>query len=254
MEAGGDTTASAILLKPGVGSSYGNGWRQLWKNFGYLLLTGIIVFALTVIVGFIIGLIFIFGYIDSIQDFTGVSPWTTDSSSTWFLQIVNGVANVVYFTPVFFGLVFVYMTAARGEKVEIENIFAAFKNYGNVIVVGVIFFVLFTIVPLLISLLHNGLWILGVILTIIWTIFSIYLYCKLAFVPYLLLDKKMKATESIETSWRMTNGHGWKVFLIGLLGVPITIAGFICLIIGSIISTMWIIMALGSLYHAVDSS
>lgn len=30
------------LLVPGVGSSYGNGWRQLWKYFLELFLIGII--------------------------------------------------------------------------------------------------------------------------------------------------------------------------------------------------------------------
>ena len=42
MEAGGNATASVISFNPGVGSSYGNGWRQLWKYFLELFLIGLI--------------------------------------------------------------------------------------------------------------------------------------------------------------------------------------------------------------------
>ena len=42
------------------------------------------------------------------------------------------------------------------------------------------------------------------------------------------------------------------VFLIGLLGIPIVIAGLICFIVGVIVSIMWITAAMASLYHAVD--
>ncbi|OGO01594.1 MAG: hypothetical protein A2Y90_02115 [Chloroflexi bacterium RBG_13_52_12] len=52
----------------------------------------------------------------------------------------------------------------------------------------------------------------------------------------------------------MTNGHGWKVFLIGLLAIPIGIAGLICLGVGVIIAVMWVSIALASLYHAVSTS
>jgi len=51
----------------------------------------------------------------------------------------------------------------------------------------------------------------------------------------------------------MTNGHAWTVFLIGLLGIPIFIAGLICFLVGAIIAGMWIYMALASLYHAVSA-
>ena len=76
--------------------------------------------------------------------------------------------------------------------------------------------------------------------------------CKLAFVPYLVVDKKLGVIEAIKTSWRMTKGHAVKVFLIGLLGIPISIAGLIYLGVGVIIAGMWIFMALSSLYHAVS--
>ena len=78
--------------------------------------------------------------------------------------------------------------------------------------------------------------------------------CKLAFTPYLVVDRKMAVIEAVKESWRMTGGHSWKVFLIGLLGIPVCIAGLICLGVGVIISIMWITLAFASLYHAVSQT
>ena len=124
----------------------------------------------------------------------------------------------------------------RGDKLEIKDMFEAFKNYWNAVLASLLVFVIVVI----------GL----VILIIPGIIFA----CKLAFTPYLVVDRKMAVIEAVKESWRMTGGHAWKVFLIGLLGIPIGIAGLICLGVGVIISIMWITLALASLYHAVSVS
>jgi len=114
--------------------------------------------------------------------------------------------------------------------------FEAFGNYWNAvlanILVGVIVFFGF------------------VLLIIPGIIFA----CKLAFTPYLVVDRKMEVIEAVKESWRMTNGHAWKVFFIGLLAIPISIAGLICFGVGIIVSIMWIRLAFASLYHAVSVS
>ena len=52
----------------------------------------------------------------------------------------------------------------------------------------------------------------------------------------------------------MTGGHAWTVFFIGLLAIPIGIAGLICFGVGVIISIMWVTITFASLYHAVSMS
>ncbi|MCJ7606067.1 MAG: hypothetical protein MUO19_08580, partial [Dehalococcoidales bacterium] len=84
-------------------------------------------------------------------------------------------------------------------------------------------------------------------------IVQIVLFCKLVFVPFLLVDRKMEAVEAIRTSWKWTDGHALRVFGILLLGIPIVITGVICLVVGVIPAVMWIVMAFSSLYHAVSS-
>ena len=112
--------------------------------------------------------------------------------------------------------------------------FAAFRNYWNAV---------------LASLLVGIIVVIGFFLLIIP---GIIFACKLAFTPYLVVDRNMEVIEAIQTSWRMTSGHALTVFLIGLLAIPIVIAGLICFGVGVIVSAMWIRTALASLYHSVS--
>lgn len=206
MQAQSNTAAVPIILKPGVSSSYGNGWKQLWPHFLELFLV-FIIYAVISGVGSAVCKLIVF-----LQPF--------------FTVLVNN--------PLGYGFSYAYLKVARNEKMEVNDMFAGFKNYWNVVFAGLLVTVIIVV---------------GLIFIIVPGIFFA---CKLAFTPYLVLDKKMKATKAIKESWRMTSGHGWKVFLIGLLGIPIFIAGLICLGVGVIISVMWISMALASLYHAVS--
>jgi uncharacterized membrane protein len=75
--------------------------------------------------------------------------------------------------------------------------------------------------------------------------------CRLAFVPYLVMDKDLEPMKAVEKSWQMTRGHGWKIFWMAILSFFIGIAGFIVFFVGVIISSMWISSAYATLYQAV---
>ena len=202
---------------PGVGSSYKNGWRQLWKYFLELFLIGLIAFliGLPSVMGGWFGEVVVAG---AVFNFFGLV----------YSILING--------PVQYGVAFAYLKAARGDKLEIKDMFEAFKNYWNAVLASLLVFVIV---------------IIGLILLIVP---GIIFACKLAFAPYLVVDRKMEVMEAIRESWRMTGGHAWKVFLIGLLAVPIGIAGLICFGVGIIVAIMWITLAFASLYHAVSMS
>ena len=200
-----------------VGSSYGDGWRHLWKHFIELFLIGLI--------AFLIGLP------------SGMGGWFGDivvaGAIFGFFGFVYGILIV---GPVDYGVAFAYLKAARGDKLEIKDMFEAFNNYWNAV---------------LASLLVSIIIVIGLFLLIIP---GIIFACKLVFTPYLVVDRKMEVIEAIKESWRMTGGHSWTVFFIGLLAIPIGIAGLICFGIGVIISIMWVTSTLASLYHAVSMS
>jgi len=206
---------NSIVLVPGVSSSYGNAWRQLWKYFLELFLIGII--------GFLIGIP------------AGMGGWAQGVvAAAGVLSFFGFVYSVLISGPVNYGVAFAYLKAARGDKLEIKDMFEAFKNYWNAVLASLLVFVIVVI---------------GLILLIVP---GIIFACKLVFTPYLVVDRKMEVMEAIRESWRMTGGHAWKVFLIGLLAIPIGIAGLICFGVGIIVAIMWVTLAFASLYHAVD--
>ena len=216
MEDKGHVPQSTIKVTPGVGSAYSNGWRQMWKYFVGLLLIGII--------GIVIGIP------------TGMGGWVGAYAAATMLNILGVIYNILILGPVDYGVSFAHLKAARGEKVEVQDMFEAFKNYWNAVLANIIVGVIVCI---------------GFVLLIVP---GIIFACKLIFTPYFVVDRKMEVIDAIRASWNMTNGHAWTVFLILLLAIPIAIAGLILFGVGIILSVMWIRLALASLYHSVSTS
>ena len=211
-ESGEQTPQNSVKLAPGVGSSYSNGWRQMWRYFLELFLIGIIALVISLP--------------------SGLGRFDAEGGAA-ILGILAIAYGILIVNPVEFGVAFAYLKAARGDKLEIKDMFEAFRNYWNAVLAN-----------LLVSIIVG----VGLVLLIVP---GIIFACKLAFTPYLVVDRKMGVIEAVKESWRMTGGHAWKVFLIGLLAIPICIAGLICFGVGVIISIMWITLAFASLYHAV---
>jgi len=212
----GESRERATQLVPGVGSSYSNGWRQLWKYFLALLLIGIL------------------GAIIDVP--SGMGGRSVAAEGIKILSILGFIYGILIAGPVDYGVSFAHLKAARGDKLEIKDMFEVFRNYWNAV---------------LANILVGAIVIIGFMLLIIP---GIIFGCKLAFTPYLVVDRKMEVLEAVKESWRMTTGHAWKVFLIGLLAIPISIAGLIVFGVGIIVSLMWIRLAFASLYHAVSLS
>ena len=209
----------SVVLAPGVVSSYKNGWRQLWKYFLELFLIGII-----------------FAIITSPE----MVSRTTDAGDvllgTGLLGIVLFAYGLLIAGPVEYGTASAYLKAARGDKLEIKDMFAAFRNYWNVVLANLLVYIIVSV---------------GFVLLIVP---GIIFACKLAFVHYLVVDRKMEVIAAVKESWRLTNGHAWQVFLIGLLAIPTSIAGLLCFGVGIFIAMMWVSLAFASLYHAVSLS
>ena len=75
--------------------------------------------------------------------------------------------------------------------------------------------------------------------------------CKLAFVPYLVVEDKLDAVEAIKKSWTMTRDHAFTIFIIGFIAFFLAIAGLIVFIVGILIAVIWIRLAFATLYHSV---
>ncbi|MCH8082041.1 MAG: DUF975 family protein [Proteobacteria bacterium] len=209
--------AAQQLSEIGVGSSYSNGRRQLWKHF-------LVLFLIVIITALIYAPSFIMREIA--EEMGG------DAGAVLF--IFSMAYTILLMSPIGYGVSFVFLKAARDDPLDVKDMFEAFKNYWNAVLAGLLVGIIVVI---------------GVILLIVP---GIIFACRLAFTSYLVVDRKMQAIEAIKESWRMTNGHAWKVFLIGLLSIPVYIAGLIFFGVGIIIAIMWVSLTFASLYHAVS--
>lgn len=213
MNSSGETVTAQF--ESTVGSCYSHGWGVLWKNFLELLLVFIVLLVAAIPATWL-------SLADEMGHYEG-----------FLLTFFAVVYSVMILAPLEYGLPYVALKAARGEKIEVKDVLEPYKNYFNVvlanllvdivIVVGLFFF----IAP------------------------GIYFAVKLAFVPFLVVDRKLDAIEAFKESWRMTGGYGFEIFLIGLLSIPIYIGGFLLLGVGAIISILWVSIAVASMFHAV---
>ena len=212
---------SELIPEPAVGSVYGFGWERMRKFFLDL-------FLIVIIVGVVLIPLAMIQSLDGRETVGGV-----------ILRIFALAYWLLLFAPIDYGSAFVFLKAVRGERFEIKDMFLTFENFESYLNV--------VLARLLVSAIVG----LGLFLLIVpGVIFA----CKLAFVKYLVLDRNMDPVKAVKESWKMTDGHATKIFLMGLLAVPLAIAGLICLFVGIIPVIMWVRCAFASMYYAVSKT
>jgi hypothetical protein len=209
---------SKASFEPTVGDSYNHGWKTLWKYFLELFLIGLLVFIISIPVNLMSFLV------------------REGSGFGIFIFVLFALAyGLLLLGPLQYGMYNCYLKAARGQSLQVSDLFAFKDNYLNVV---------------LAALLTNVIISIGIFLLIIP---GIIFACKLAFVPYLVIDKKLDAIKALQTSWQMTDGYAMNIFVMGLLAVFIAIGGLIAFLIGVIIAAMWIYASFASIYYSVES-
>jgi len=200
--------------EPEVSSVYGFAWKVLKKYFWELLIISLIMMVAESPSGIFSGN-------------HGNLSFGEGSFGFFFWLLIGG--------PVSYSSMFVFLKAVRGENFEIKDAFSCFgPNYVEIMLANFLttFIIVFGFVFLIIP---------GIVFA-----------CKLAFVPYLVMDKKMKAMDAIKASWKMTSGYSWKIFFIGILMVFIILGGIILLFVGIFPAMIWVNGALATMYYAVD--
>ncbi len=207
-----------INERPSFGRSFGNGMQVLGDNFLTLLL---IVF----VVGLVAAPVQIFRVTAELGDFNiGIAMF--------------GIFALVYSTlvvPVFsYGSSIIFVHTVRKQKVDFNWLVKGFSdNYLHIILSSLLVFALVFI---------------GIIFLVIP---GIIIGCRLAFVSYLVMDKKLDPIAAIEESWRLTKGYGWTIFAMGIVSFFIIIFGLVLLIIGIFPAIIWTSSAFAVLYEDV---
>lgn len=223
-------------VAPNFNDSFSRGWDVMMKNFLVLLLVVIFVGAVAAPLNMVTWSL-------DPSDMHGdwrfwhmrVSDYTILASGTLALLSLIALAYSMFVLPVFvYGGRMMFIQGVRTVKPDINLLVNGFKeNYLNIV---------------LASILKTGLIIMGFIALFVP---GIIIACRLAFVPYLVMDKKMDPVSAVETSWKMTKGHGWTIFFMGLASFFICIAGLIILFIGIFPAIIWIESSFATLYDTV---
>ena len=235
-------TNNEYKLVPGFGNSFGTGWKVMADNFLRLLLV-------VIIIAILVAPFKIFNFHFGPSDFHG-SPWNWNWNDDHNWNHFFGMASLGIFAaffafvamlyaflvaPVFkYGGDFIFVRAVRRLKPDFEYLIRGFmENYLHII---------------LANLLVIALVVLGMFALIIP---GIIIACRLVFVSYIVMDKKLDPIEAVELSWRLTKGHGWQIFFMGFVSIFIMIAGLILIIVGIFPALIWINSSFAALYESV---
>jgi len=235
-------TQNGNNLRPGFGNSFGRGWQVMTDNFLRLLLVVFVLAILTAPMKCNYGM-------EEHMPLKNLSDLTVENiTGNW--GAIFGVASLGAFA-IFLGLLallyaflaapvieygarLIFVRAARNIKPDFELLIKGFwENYLHIILANLLVF----------SLVIIGLFAL--------IIPGIIIGCRLAFTSYLVMDKKLDPIEAVEASWKLTRGHGWRIFLMGIASFFILIFGLVLMIVGIFPAIIWVKSSFASLYVMV---
>lgn len=203
-----------LKLKARAGSVLSHGWDVLWDKFITLFL---LLLVLTVI-----SMPFSITHSNDPQSYGAV-----------VLQSFALLYALFLIAPFKYGVDYLYLKAIRLFKIDVKELFSVFDNYLNIV---------------LANLLTGAIIAIGFVFVLVP---GIIFACRLAFVPYLVMDKKYDPVKAVEESWRISRGYGWRIFWLYIVSFFLIIAGLIVLVFGSVIAIMWINAAFAAMYQAV---
>jgi len=235
-------TSNEYNLVPGFGNSFGTGWRVMMDNFLRL-------FLVIIVLSIVTAPLRIFNYHFDMSDLhklpfnigqdmgQNMRHALTLGSLGIFAAFFGLLAMLYAFlvAPVFnYGGDMIFVQAVRKIKPDFEYLIKGFmENYLHIVLANLLVFAL--VVLGLFALIIPGI-IIG---------------CRLVFVSYIIMDKKLDPIEAVELSWKLTRGHGWKIFFMGFVSIFICIFGLLMLIVGIFPAIIWICSSFASLYESV---
>ncbi len=235
-------TNNDYKLVPDFGFCFGTGWRVMTDNFLRL-------FLVVIILSIIAAPFKIFNFHFNSSDLHNL-PWNLGHNIGHNMRSIFAIGSLgilaAFFAliamlyaflvaPVFkYGGNMIFVQAVRKIKPDFEYLIKGFmENYLHIILANLLVFALV---------------ILGLFALIIP---GIIIGCRLVFVPYIVMDKKLDPIEAVELSWRLTRGHAWQVFLMGFVSIFIIFFGLLFFIVGIFPAIMWVSSSFAALYESI---
>jgi hypothetical protein len=230
-------TNNDYRLVPSFGNSFSTGWQVMMDNFLRL-------FLLIIVLCIVAAPFKMFNWDFNLSDLHKLPYMGNDFKSMFTLGslgilaafiVLIGMLYALLVAPVLdYGGDMMFVQAVRKIKPDFEYLVKGFmENYLSIVLANLL-------VTALIVLGFFALIIPGIIVS-----------CRLMFVSYIVMDKKVDAIEAVEMSWKMTKGHGWKIFFMGFVSIFIFIFGLLMLIVGIFPALIWISSSFASLYESI---
>jgi uncharacterized membrane protein len=235
-------TNNEYKLVPDFGYCFGTGWKVMTDNFLRL-------FLVILILAIVAAPFKMFDFKFNMSDLHNL-PWSIghhighNMSSLPFIGAVGifaaffGFLALLYsflVKPIFeYGASMIFVQAVRKIKPDFEYLIKGFmQNYLHIILANLLVFAL-------VVLGFFALIIPGIIIA-----------CRLAFVSFIVMDKKLDPIEAVELSWKLTRGHGWQVFLMGFVSIFIVLIGLLLFIVGIFPALIWVCSSFAALYESI---
>ncbi len=209
-----------LLVPPTVNSSLSFGWEKMKQYFLPLLLVVLVIAIVNM-------------PLDSMRETLKDTEETLLLKDKVMLQVLSAAYWLLLLPAFEYSADLMFIQAIRNQKLDFKDLLAGFRNYLNVVLSHLLVAALVGIA--FIALILPG----------------IFVACRLAFVSYLVMDKGLEPIEAVETSWRMTRKHGWKIFGLGCMSILIGLGGLLLLVVGLIPAIIWIKASFASLYEAI---
>jgi uncharacterized membrane protein len=223
-------------LPPGAGAPPGSisasdpwsfAWKLITKRFAEVALPLAVAFFVQAFLGNLVSLGggFVVGVLQA-QDLLEDSVLVIANLA---VNIVGGTASLLVSSYMTGGIVLTALKAVRGERVAFGDPFSGGRFFG----------------PMLVAAIAGSIVILiGYVLCIVPGVIVALGVCLY---PYLIVDQTMPGVDALKRSWEMTKGHKMTIFLVGLIGIFVFIAGALACGIGLVLVSLPMAM-LGAAY------
>jgi len=210
----------------------GFGWKVVTKRFPTV--------ALPLAVGFLVyallanGVSFAGGLVVGILTERGMLDSTLAPIANLSVSGLGGVMSFVVGSFMLGGLTSTALKAARGQPTSFGDPFSGGRY----------------MVPFLIAMIVGGIAVaIGMVLCLVP---GIILSLGIAFQGCLIVDQGLSGVDALKKSWEMTKGHKLNIFLFGLIGFFVYVAGLLACVLGALlVSAPLMFVALAWIYLRV---
>jgi uncharacterized membrane protein len=202
----------------------GDAWRMVTQDLATWICAGLVLFALTSGVSMVISFV-VQGSI--IMSGSRGGPDLGLSILSSVLQVVIGIA----FWPLQVGISAMAVKVARGQAVQVGDVFGAYRRFWPV--VGTMF----------LSMVASG---IGLCLCIVPGIF---LFGALSMAPLIAFDQEVDPIEALTRSYRTLGRDAWMMFLVMFVAGLLNIAGILVCCVGVLVTMPMYMATVGLSYH-----